>query len=119
MPVDLGWGRVSNCETNRNPTEDSAMRRLLTTTAAALLLASGVAMAQFNEWDTDGDGQVTEEEFMENAEYGDAFSEWDEDGDGMLNEDEFAGGIYSEYDEDGDGYWSDEEYSAFEDDDWF
>ncbi len=59
----------------------------------------------FDEWDSDGDGELTEKEFDVGAEASGAFTEssvsfvaWDENEDGVLSEEEFADGISEQSD---------------------
>jgi Ca2+-binding EF-hand superfamily protein len=78
----------------------------------------------FVEWDDDGDGFLTVDEFnsgieawdddndnqISEAEFeGDDFDTWDADGDGYLNESELVI-IYSSWDVDADGVLDDDEF---------
>jgi Ca2+-binding EF-hand superfamily protein len=83
---------------------------------AALAQDQGMSMS---ELDRDDDGEVSEEEFITAFEGEGLFGDWDEDGDGNLTQEEFRSGAFSAYDEDGDGALDEEEFSEFEDDDWF
>lgn len=89
------------------------------TGAVALLaaLAGAPAFAQdANDWDSDGDGALSEDEFNTGwGEYG-AYDSWDSDGDGMLSEDEFNTGIYDSYDYDDSGVIEEPEYGDLDDD---
>lgn len=74
---------------------------------------------QWAEW-TGDDSQLSEEEWESAEIETDAsFSDWDEDGDGLLSEDEFEGGVFTSYDEDESGFWDEDEQGVFEDDGWF
>ncbi len=72
----------------------------------ALLLGAGGAFAvvgeevgwAFSDWDTDGDGGLTESEFAEGASRAGLFDAWDGDGDGILIEDELMTGLYRSWD---------------------
>lgn len=90
------------------------MKMLATTAAAALMLAGTAAFAQdqtdtdretgeagfspaadFSEYDSDGDGMISQEEFMDNAEGDeDMLSGWfddaDENEDDMISENEMS-----------------------------
>lgn len=80
------------------------------------------AMAQdMTEWDGDGDGALSTEEFQTGWDngFGDgetAFSTWDEDGDGALNEDEYNAGVFSSYDDDDSGVIEEPEFGDVGDD---
>ena len=105
------------------------MKTLLMSTAAAMFIA-GTAYAEDVKVmiDTDGDGQITVEEWNSSRSEADKiFGTWDSDGDGMLSQDEYAAGTqmqtdadsfgawddhYAGWDEDGDGMLSADEYNS-------
>lgn len=70
---------------------------------AALLLATPALADWHTEWDGDGDGALSEEEFNTGFDEGGAYDEWDADDDGMLTEDEFNSGVFGGYDDDESG----------------
>lgn len=85
----------------------------------SLALASTGAFAAewgFNEWDGDGDGALTEEEFGAGFENAGLFNTWDENGDGVLAEDEWSNiGVdadYASWDENGDGALAEDEFET-------
>ncbi|MGF1552728.1 MAG: hypothetical protein ACFBWO_09535 [Paracoccaceae bacterium] len=108
------------------------MRTLLTTTACALMLTSGLALAQTTDedgtmaspqdpnyesaadFDTDGDGMVSQDEFTENFDADASFARFDYDEDGTITPDEYTRAMYEAHDLDRDGEWSAEEASAYD-----
>jgi hypothetical protein len=95
----------------------TSLTRLLGATAltAALSLTPAMAQDDFGEWDLDGDGLLTEEEFLEGWGDDGDFSEWDLDGDGVLTEDEYRIGL-EEIDDD--RYENDDDDRDEDDDEW-
>lgn len=94
--------------------------RLLITTAAAALLMTGQAFAQDDDSTSREPGDAS---FNPAAD----FSEYDDDGDGMVSQDEFMAGMedqdmsedemtsmFGEMDQDGDEMISEEEMSAYD-----
>ena len=80
------------------------MKRFSALLLTAALASTGPAAAQVVEnWDTDGDGVITQDEWNTGLTEMGLFSDWDADGDGSLTSDEFAGGLFDRFDEDGDG----------------
>lgn len=94
--------------------------KLLGSIALATAMAGGtVAYAEENgwsNWDTDGSGDLSSEEWDAGFNDEGVYSEWDENGDGALTEQEFGEGVFNSYDKDGDGTWNEEEYNTFSDD---
>ena len=94
--------------------------KLLGGVALAATLAGGTTVYAeengFGEWDADGSGDISSEEFDTGFDDEGLYSDWDSDGDGALSEDEYGEGVYSSYDEDEDGAWSEEEYGAYSED---
>ena len=83
---------------------------------ASLLSVSGIAAAEFSDWDADGNGALSQEEWNTGWENEGAFDTWDSDDDGLLSQNEFETGIgdgeafadnddfgYDLWDTDGDG----------------
>lgn len=78
--------------------------KALGATAVALSLLATPALADFHEeWDGDGDGALSEEEFGTGFGETGVYDGWDSDGDGALSEDEFNAGVYGGYDADDSG----------------
>ncbi|MEH6671905.1 hypothetical protein [Halopseudomonas sp.] len=84
--------------------------------ASALAGASATASADYEAWDTDGDGFIEYSEWDAGYDYDPLYTTWDTDGDGMLTDDEWGTGLYNSYDADNDGVWSEEENAHFMDD---
>ena len=70
---------------------------------AALLLATPALADWHEEWDSDGDGALSEEEFNTGLDGVGTYDEWDADDDGMLSEEEFDAGVFGGYDDDDSG----------------
>lgn len=91
-----------------------------TTGLGALLvsLAAVPALAQdsMSDWDSNGDGTISQDEF--NTGWGEAgvYDSWDEDGDGALSEDEFNTGVFESYDSDDSGAIEEPEFGDLSDD---
>ena len=88
----------------------------LASAAAALLTASPLVAQEISEWDEDGDGAVSEEEFGTGFGEVGTYNEWDEDGDGALSEEEFNAGVYGGYDADDSGAIEEPEFGDVGDD---
>jgi hypothetical protein len=125
------------------------MKTFMMTSAAALLVA-GTAFAQsgmdanndgmidrdefragmsddaFGEWDVDGDGVLTQDEYEARVEmqddpdgfgtWEDMYSDWDTDDTEGLSADEYNEGLFSAFDADADDMWSEEEVGAWQSD---
>lgn len=84
---------------------------------AALLAGPAVAQDMgYDDWDADGDGALSEDEFMTGFGEVGAYDSWDEDGDGSLTEDEFNAGIFDSYDDDDSGVIEEPEFGDANDD---
>ena len=88
---------------------------------AAMTAAPAIAQEDIGEWDADGDGAVSEEEFNTGWDSGfgegeDAFSTWDEDGDGALSQEEYDAGVFGSYDDDNSGVIEEPEFGDVGDD---
>lgn len=87
--------------------------------AASVLGAAGLSLpAPAADWDTDGNGVLSQEEFGQGFRNEGVFNKWDEDGDGMLSEDEFTSGVFIDYDRDGSGELDESEYGDIADQLW-
>ncbi len=90
--------------------------------AVLAALAAGPALAQgMSDWDSDGDGMISQDEFvqgrsMAQGEEGGTFIKWDEDADGMLTEEEFNAGMFKKFDRDQSGTIDEPEFGKVEDD---
>ena len=89
------------------------MNRISAFLISTAILAAGPAAAQvIEDWDSNGDGTLSQEEWNAGLSERGVFSEWDADGDGSLTSGEFAGGIFGRFDEDGDGTLTSAEWDA-------
>ena len=95
------------------------MWKILTAASTAVALLATPAMAEWDEWNADGDAEMTESEFGTGFGEADVYGEWDQDDDGALTQEEFDTGVFGLYDEDEDNSWNEQEYGAFEEDGWF
>lgn len=59
--------------------------------------------ASMSDWDTDGDGTLSEDELAAGIRDHDRWTEWDQDGDGTLNQTEFNDAVFSAWDDNDDG----------------
>ena len=82
------------------------MKTLMTGTAVALML-SGAAYAadmKWNDWDTNADARLDQNEFNAGFDADGMFGGWDADADGMLSQEEFNTGFFGSMDTTGDGF---------------
>lgn len=89
--------------------------------AVLAALAAGPAMAQgMSDWDSDGDGVISHDEFHEgmrsNQGEETTFSKMDENGDGMLSEEEFNASVFNSYDRDRSGMIEEPEFEKVDED---
>jgi hypothetical protein len=95
------------------------MTRTLTLSAYASIIAlalafSGPALAQtYEDWDTDEQEGITQQEWTERFGGIGAYDNWDTDNDGVVSQQEFNEGVFRAYDEDGDGVIYDEEFGSY------
>jgi Ca2+-binding EF-hand superfamily protein len=68
----------------------------------------------FRQWDTDGNGKISEDEFRDIGLDGD-FIDWDTNQDTNLDENEFYTGTFDTYDQDQSGIWEDNEWDDADD----
>jgi hypothetical protein len=89
--------------------------------SAGLLAGTALAVspAFADEWQNrlETEDGITEDEWQEGFGEAGVFDEWDEDGDGRLSEDEFAGGAFRSYDENQDEMLDEDEFARAEEDD--
>ena len=93
----------------RLPLKALALKAVAMSTALALpaALLAGTASAQmFAQWDADGDGQLTEREFVRGAQDRGLLQDLDFDEDGVVDRTEFHQGVYQLWDRDGNGVLS-------------
>ena len=80
------------------------MNRLQAISMSAILAFAGPAVAQtLEDWDADGSGAVSQQEWTTGLGILGLFSSWDADASGVVDEAEFAGGLFGRFDADGDG----------------
>ncbi|WP_299654943.1 hypothetical protein [uncultured Jannaschia sp.] len=80
------------------------MNRMHVVLMSAILAFAGPAGAQsLEDWDADGSGAVSQQEWTTGLDILGLFSDWDADGSGIVDEGEFAGGLFGRFDQDGDG----------------
>lgn len=121
------------------------MQSKLTLVLAALALGFGTASfagdTSFSDWDDDGDGNVTKDEFYNSAADWGIYSDYDVDNDGLYTEDEwyefgwdydygtwdanddgyldsgeYYDGVFNTYDVNEDGHWDDGEWDDADED---
>lgn len=85
------------------------MHKKLIALGAALAFVSAPAFAKtFSEYDSDGDGKISRDDFYGTITDAGLFPDWDTDSDGLIDEDEFneigAEWDYDAWDENEDGY---------------
>ena len=85
------------------------------TLAAGRALADAHEDKAMTDFDSDGDAMLDDAEFGE-AEGGMRFGEYDTDGSGDMSEEEFAAGEFNRADRDRGGGVNEEEYARFEED---
>ncbi len=88
------------------------MRTMLTMLVPALVLVAcdlGGGEYDFDEWDTNRDGQLSFDEFTEG--FTDTYDRWDEDRDDNVVVDELATGLFSDWDRDNSTTLSQDEFN--------
>jgi hypothetical protein len=95
------------------------MKLAASSTLALSLLAAPALAQEFGEWDGDGDGAISGEEFNTGFGENGAFGSWDANGDGGLDETELGTGFgdrevgeFSDWDGNADGRVNNEEFNA-------
>jgi hypothetical protein len=68
--------------------------------------------AALSDWDTSGDGALTEDEIVAGVQDSATWSQWDQDGNGTVDEAEFNQAVFGAWDANGDGYVDETEWSA-------
>ncbi|MEF2554287.1 hypothetical protein VQ042_23690 [Aurantimonas sp. A2-1-M11] len=94
-------------------------KKLIGMSALIMGFAAAPALAQGNDvaaWDFDRDSSVNSEEFIEGFGNIGAYNASDTDGDGNLTEDEFNTGVYGGYDRDNSGAIEEPEFGDVGDD---
>lgn len=111
--------------------------------AACIMLACSTAWAAFDDWDSNGNDELSESEFLsgvddaglygridedddgfvDESEFEDAgiegeWDEWDANDDGYVDSKEFYEGTFSAFDEDDDDTWDDDEWDTASSEDW-
>lgn len=77
-------------------------------------LGAIAGISTFRQWDEDGDGKLSEDEFRDVGLDGE-FRDWDTDSDTYLDDDEFNLGTFETFDEDGSGNWQAGEWNNADD----
>lgn len=85
------------------------MRYALFALALAFVTTPALA-ATWEDWDANGDGDITEEEWDESFAGSSTFDDWDVDGDGVINESEYSTGLFGTFDANDDGDITEEEW---------
>lgn len=89
-------------------------------TLMALLLtfaaSPAFAVDSWEDWDKNGDRDITEEEWDTSFAGSPLYDEWDLDNDGYVDESEYATGMFGAYDTDDDGNITEEEWDGVRDD---
>lgn len=100
--------------------------------------------AMFQQWDTNGDGQLSQQEFIQGARNVGLFNKWDGNNDGRIDQNEFDElgfegefaswdqnntgyldpnelytGVFQSNDQNQDGQWSMEDWNSFAGGRWF
>lgn len=65
----------------------------------------------WEDWDTDKNGQLDEEEFRERSDRINPLRNWDGDRNDLVDEKEFREGLFNAWDKNRDGYLEEEEYT--------
>lgn len=79
-------------------------------------LAGLVHADEWEEWDADGSGDLSLDEWDAGFDEEGVYEEWDLDNDGVLSNDEYSEGIFTGYDLNNDGIWDEQEYGVWQDD---
>lgn len=76
------------------------------------LTADAVFADWFDDWDTDRDNRLTEQEFDAGYEQDRVYGDWDVDGNDSLRKCELRGSLYESWDAGNDGYLANDERNA-------
>lgn len=85
------------------------MKTLMISTAAILFAGSAMAMS----WDTDGDGRISQQEYMAAQDRDAVFHALDTNRDGVLDAEEYAVGKWRMFDRDADDMWDETEFDVW------
>lgn len=85
----------------------------LTTALAVPAMSLAAANWQYTDWDSDGNMEMTSQEFSSGFSEGGTYNAWNRDtSDAGLSEGEFATGMFADWDRDNDTRISEDEYTA-------
>lgn len=84
------------------------------TLGALMAFAAPVVADVFDDWDTDNEAGISDDEWDAGFGENGIFDTWDADADGTLTEDEFNTGVYDAYDENDDDILDDQEFAEYE-----
>lgn len=83
--------------------------------ALSLFAAAPASAEMFDDWDTDDEVGISEDEWGTGFGESGVYDTWDAD-DGLLSEDEFNSGVFGSYDANDDGTIDETEFGVYEDD---
>lgn len=89
------------------------MWKILTAASTAIALTAAPALADWEGWNADNDGFVTQNEFGTGFNEGGLFNTWDANRDAQLDENEWGTGLFGGFDRDDDQMWSEDEFGAY------
>lgn len=75
------------------------------------LSAHAAAENELSDWDTNGDGHITQSEWGNSCTDSNLFTNWDTDNDGLIDDDEYATGLFRHWDSNGDGVLEENEWT--------
>ena len=84
----------------------------------AALGASAATPNQISDWDSDGNGSISQSEWGNQCTQSDLFDNWDTDNDGLIDDDEYATGLFRHWDENDNGVLEESEWRKANDN-WF
>lgn len=89
---------------------------LLAAGAVSLMAASAASAQMMTDFDSDGDGMLSMEEYGVENNALRSFGGYDTNADGTIDENEYRAGTFMRYDRDRDGMLNEEEYGLYEED---
>ena len=89
---------------------------LLACGAVSLIAASTAHAQMMTDYDRNGDGMLSMEEYGVENNTMRSFGGYDANADGMIDESEYRAGTFRRYDRDRDGMLNEEEYGLYEED---
>lgn len=80
----------------------------------ALLFAAFTVNAatehEFSDWDDNGNGKISQDEWSSACNSSDLFADWDMDNDGLIDDDEYSTGLFQHWDVNDDGVLEESEW---------